>query len=117
MSAPSAEQDDVYDPGLQPERTLLAWRRTCLSFGLMSLVAARFTVEALGVFSVIAGLLGAGLAVLAYTLTAWGYRRAHTSLHAEGTLARGGWALLCATGAVLTIGVLCAGFLLVGARS
>jgi uncharacterized membrane protein YidH (DUF202 family) len=103
----------VYDAGLQPERTLLAWRRTCLSFALTSLVAVRFTVGVLGTTAVIAGLLGVGLAVLAYTLTAWGYRRTHAALHTKGALSHGGWAPLLASATVLCIGTMCAGFLLV----
>ena len=110
MSWPTAA-DEVFDLGLQPERTLLAWRRTCLSFGLTCFVALRFTVETLEAFSAIAGLLGAGLAVLAYTLAAWGYRRTHISLRAEGFLSRSGWPMLCAAAGAVTIGVLCALFL------
>ncbi|MGO3211304.1 DUF202 domain-containing protein [Brachybacterium sp. AOP42-C2-15] len=110
----NSQHNAVFDSGLQPERTLLAWRRTCLSFGVTSLVAMRFMVEALGVLAVFGGLLAAGLAVLAYSLTAWGYRRAHASLHADGALHYGGWAQLCAAVAVLAIGIQCAVFLLVG---
>lgn len=34
------------DPGLQPERTQLAWRRTTLSFVVAALLAGRQTVNA-----------------------------------------------------------------------
>lgn len=103
----SAGPEGLYDPGLQPERTLLAWRRTCLAFGVASLVGMRFTLEQLGLFSVLAGLVGAGLAVAACALAATGYRRAHTSLRAAGLLGRGGMPMLCAAAAVLVVGVLC----------
>ncbi|ALJ21311.1 DUF202 domain-containing protein [Microbacterium sp. No. 7] len=36
------------DPGLQPERTELAWRRTALAIGIGSLLALRILPEALG---------------------------------------------------------------------
>ena len=104
MSAPA---DGPFDPGLQPERTLLAWRRTCLAFGVASLVGMRFTMPQLGLVSVVLGILGGGLAVLAYALAATGYRRAHASLHGTGLLDRSGIPLLLATGAVLLVGVLC----------
>lgn len=109
-----AVSDAVYDKGLQPERTLLAWRRTCLAFGVASLVGMRFTVEAMGILAVVAGVIGAGLAVLAYALAATGYRRAHHSLRGQGLLGRGGLPMLAGTAAVLVIGCLCAGYLALG---
>jgi uncharacterized membrane protein YidH (DUF202 family) len=38
----------LYDEGLQPERTELAWRRTTLSFGVAALVGFRLLSEAFG---------------------------------------------------------------------
>ena len=38
----------LYDEGLQPERTELAWRRTALSFGVAAVVGFRLLSEALG---------------------------------------------------------------------
>lgn len=105
----------VFDPGLQPERTLLAWRRTCLSFAVGSLVAMRFALDALGMLAVVGGALGAALSVLAYLLAATGYRRAHRSLTAEGALTRSGLPMLLATLAVLAIGALGSAFLVHGA--
>lgn len=34
-------QSGLFDPGLQPERTELAWRRTALSIGIGSLICLR----------------------------------------------------------------------------
>jgi uncharacterized membrane protein YidH (DUF202 family) len=107
-------RDEVFDPGLQPERTLLAWRRTCLAFAVASLFGMRFTLEALGPLALVAGVIGAGLAVMAYLLAATGYRRTHHALRDEGALRRGGLPMLAATAGVLVIGVLCAAYLAVG---
>lgn len=111
----TADEDSVYDPGLQTERTLLAWRRTCLAFGVVSLVAMRFTVEAAGVLAVFAGVLGAGLAVSAYIAAAIGYRRANTALRSTGSLDHGAAPIALATAAALVLGVACAAYLVLSA--
>lgn len=60
----------VFDPGLQPERTELAWRRTLLSLAVGSLVALRLLPPVMGGWS-----LGLGFAGLAVTAVLW--RMAH----------------------------------------
>ena len=113
----AADEHGVYDPGLQTERTLLAWRRTCLSFGVASLVAMRFTVETAGVLAVFAGVAGAGLAIAAYVAAALGYRRANTALHSTGSLDHGAAPIALATAGALVLGVACAGYLILSTLS
>lgn len=52
-----------FDPGLQPERTQLAWRRTALSLAIGSLIAARVLPVIFGSGAwVIPGIVGVTLA-------------------------------------------------------
>jgi uncharacterized membrane protein YidH (DUF202 family) len=93
----------LFDPGLQPERTELAWRRTTLALAVGALVALRLLPPALGSWSIIVGLAGLVLAVLIWVLA---YRRAHHTNHAlrhnYGQLPGGGLLLLLA--AITTAG-------------
>ncbi|WP_229399480.1 DUF202 domain-containing protein [Micromonospora okii] len=58
------------DPGLQPERTRLAWRRTLLALTVVTALTVR---QALGGGGVGAALAGAAVAGWAATLTScWG---------------------------------------------
>lgn len=101
----------LFDVGLQPERTLLAWRRTCLSFAVASAAAARASFEIFGLLSVIVGVVGVGLAVATYIAASAGYRRAHVALHARNSSGTHGVPIVLATAAVLAIGAGCAIFL------
>lgn len=57
----------LFDPGLQPERTELAWRRTALALGAGSLVALRLLPVAFGHPAWAFG----GVAGLAMAATLW----------------------------------------------
>ncbi|MEU7616006.1 DUF202 domain-containing protein [Micromonospora rifamycinica] len=87
------------DPGLQPERTRLAWRRTALAFTVVGVLAVRLALT-----GDIAGALLAGVTVLLWWVTlvatwgrATGRRRAAIDTRAVPlvALAAAGLALLC----------------------
>jgi uncharacterized membrane protein YidH (DUF202 family) len=104
----------VYDPGLQPERTLLAWRRTCLSFALASAVATRFTADVVGVAALLAGIAGVALALGAYVAASRRYRAAHRSLVARDRLESDGVPMLAIALAAVVLGVAAASYVLAG---
>lgn len=95
-----------FDAGLQPERTLLAWRRTALALGLGCAVAVRLTIT--GPWPAISsiGIVGIGFAAAVYVGATKRYRRVHAALH-SGT-PHGGAALPLAglASAALLIAVL-----------
>lgn len=66
------------DPGLQPERTRLAWRRTTLAFTVAAVLAARQVA--------VGGLSTAGFVAVACSALVWlGFLRvAHRRVHALG---------------------------------
>ena len=67
---------DLFDIGLQPERTQLAWRRTALAIATASLIAARLCPALLGhVLWAIPGLLGVAFAVFVWMAARRRYRR------------------------------------------
>jgi len=95
----------VYDPGLQPERTLLAWRRLCLSFALGSAAAMRLTIEVAGMFAVLTGTLGVLLALASYVGAGRRYRAGQRSLAARDELETSALPLLAATLAAIVLGL------------
>jgi len=101
--------DPPFDRGLQPERTLLAWRRTALALGVGSLVGARLALPVLGAIALVAGLVGACAALAAYLAASVRYRRAHRALTAAAAELPGGGVPLAALAAVcaaLAVGAL-----------
>lgn len=110
-----ARHDEVWDPGLQPERTRLAWQRTSLALLTASLVVARIV----GHHALIPGVVvAAGACVLAGligVLSTKRYDRAQVRLQAERPLP-GGVVNLLMTGSLLLIGVGAFSFLALTAR-
>ncbi|MEJ3403706.1 DUF202 domain-containing protein [Rathayibacter sp. YIM 133350] len=89
------------DPGLQPERTRLAWTRTALALVLNAVLVVRSgIVHDLPVFTVI----GAGLIVAAAAEIAIGVRRAR-ALAEAGRVAVDGTAVLFTTGIAMVAAV------------
>jgi uncharacterized membrane protein YidH (DUF202 family) len=105
--------DRPFDAGLQPERTLLAWRRTALALGVGSLAGARISVPVLGAVGVAVGLVGAIAALAAYTAASFRYRRTHRALVGAQALPGGALPLAAMTGGVILISVAALAYVLV----
>ena len=99
-----------FDPGLQPERTLLAWRRTCLALAVGCAVMVRFAGEAIGVWAALLGVVGVAASGVAYVRAAGRYRRAHDGLARDGRLPGDGSALALIAFALVVIGASAATF-------
>lgn len=69
-----------FDPGLQPERTALAWRRTALALTAGSLVALRVLPAVLGAWAMVPAALGVALSVLVLAAAGRRYRDHHHRL-------------------------------------
>lgn len=71
----------IFDPGLQPERTELAWRRTVLTIAVGALVALRLLPAALGPLG-----LSAAVAALILAAGLWVSARRRSSRTTEALL-------------------------------
>ena len=104
-----APVDEIFDPGLQPERTLLAWRRTTLSLAVASAAVVRFAAPVVGPVVVVAGLVGLALCGAAYVGAATQYHRVSGELVARASTGHGvmtspGAACAALTAALLLVG-------------
>ena len=86
-----------FDPGLQPERTLLAWRRTVLSLAVGGLVGLRMLPESLGTLSVFFCLTVLGATVALHIVAERRCRRTYAELLASRPLSSAGPVLLAAS--------------------
>lgn len=69
-----------YDPGLQPERTLLAWRRTCLALAAAMAVVIKLLAFESDTATVLLAVIGLAVPAVAWLLAAGRYRRSHRRL-------------------------------------
>jgi uncharacterized membrane protein YidH (DUF202 family) len=72
--------DRPFDQGLQPERTALAWRRTCLSLALGALIAVRVLPHFWGPAGLIVAGAGVILSIVMLVLAHQRYRTHHDRL-------------------------------------
>jgi len=96
----------LFDPGLQPERTRLAWQRTLLALAVGSLVALRLLPPALGTWAIGFGLAGLLLAVVLWPLAARRSAIGYRALLSDSDPLPGGGLLLVLAAVVTTGGVL-----------
>lgn len=104
----------LFDPGLQPERTELAWRRTALAIGVGSLLALRILpamapAPEFGPVWLAPGVLGLAFAVLLWTRARVRHLRINRALLADRPDQLPGAGLLAmVTGFVIGCGVVSA---------
>lgn len=98
---------ELYDRGAQPERTLLAWGRTCLALAVViALVVKVLAADNDGALIALAA-LGLALPAVGWALAVDRYRRVHRSLTGSpGVLPAGGAAVAIVAAASVFTGVL-----------
>ena len=106
-SPPESPDDSPYDPGLQAERTLLAWRRTILSLVICCAAGIRLAAPLVGVAAVVFGAAGVVLALVTYVAVRRRYRQTHEELTESGSLAAvSSWPLAALAAVTLLVAVL-----------
>lgn len=106
-----------FDPGLQPERTLLAWRRTILALAVGLAASVRWLWAIWPTGAVGGGIVAFVLLAVAFSLSSWRYRHVHRSLvaHSAG-LPSPGRAIALITVVAVGIGIVAMGFVVSSVR-
>ncbi len=94
-----------FDAGLQVERNLLAWRRTCLALAVGNAVGIRYLSQALGPVAILIGVAGIVLSAVAWVMSTVQYRRVHRGLVRDATLILDGTVPLLVAGSVAVAAV------------
>lgn len=95
-----------FDPGLQPERTELAWRRTALSLGVGSLIAMRLLpAEFDDVAWTLVGVAGLAASGTIWVLARRRYGSVNEALQRDGLHARLPGAGLLAAVALMVVAI------------
>lgn len=102
----------LFDPGLQPERTDLAWRRTALAIAAASLVSLRafpllIDNPRVGILGVVPGIVGLMLAAGMVWRARLRYSRFLRSTEARRPQDAGGGALLLTVAGFVAMGAIC----------
>jgi hypothetical protein len=84
-TGPREPARSLFDPGLQPERTALAWRRTGLAMAVGALAALRIFPALLGAWALIPGGIAVLVAGAVLVAAHRRYRREHAALLAADT--------------------------------
>ena len=104
MSSP-----ELFDRGLQLERTLLAWRRTCLALATAIALVVKLLAFESDAVTVLVAVFGLAVPAVAWLLAARRYRSAHRRLtrsSGDSDLPAGGPAIAVATLAAVLFGAL-----------
>lgn len=80
MSADAVPDRQLFDHGLQPERTALAWRRTALALIVASLIGIRILPLTLGAWAAVPAGFGILAALLVLVLSHRRHRVVHETL-------------------------------------
>jgi uncharacterized membrane protein YidH (DUF202 family) len=97
------------DPGLQAERTLLAWRRTSFSVAAGGALLLHLSVERFGMFGFAAGIAALCTSVVAHLASRRRYRSVHRDLYGFGRVQAAGVACALVSLAVVALAAVAVG--------